>query len=112
MSDAYKKASWMWLLAEGGVPSYYGGYENHGRKYDQFCHVRGCGLDLADSTDVSTGFEGEFAGTFTDHDSQVEAVSGRVSCKCGEVRLLHLCIKKEFTLGEMVAKILSYDGGE
>lgn len=112
MSDAYKKASWMWLLAEGGVPSYYGGYEDNGRKYDQLCHVRGCGVDLADSTEVSTGFQDEFDNTFTDHNLQTEAVQGRVSCKCGEVKRLEICIKKEFTMGEMIAKILSYDGSE
>lgn len=111
-SDAYKLASWKWLMAEGGVPHYYGGYKTHGRSYDNFVHVRGCGIDVSKSSDISTGFEDEFDNTFTEHNLQVEAVKGYVTCKCGEVQSLELCIKREFTMGEMIEKVLSYDGNE
>lgn len=117
----YREAIWKTLIKHGGVPSYYGGYddaktielrahlgldvskdiEEWSNSFRDRLEYGECEIDFALTEDPRTQSINEFAGTFASEDYRVEVVQGLMWCKCGEYRYREVAIRDK-TLGHLI----------
>lgn len=100
----YKEAIWNWLLRNGGVWSFYGGYADHeGRTTRE--HLAGCRIDWKKTTEPRMESKREFNGTFTEEDLYVDAVYGELFCRCGEIHRQEWACREK-TLGQIIWEVV------
>lgn len=101
----YREAAWKWMLANGGIWSFYGWYYD-GESDRMRAHLEGCGIDWGNTTEPRMESKREFAGTFAEEDSYVEVVIGELFCRCGEIRHQEWSVRDR-TLGQIIWEVVN-----
>lgn len=101
----YADAIMGWFVKNGGVPSYYGGFDGN-TAYVRKHLIEDCAVDLSITELPEPREFSEFAGTFTSHNGRVAGVASSITCKCGKIDKVEWAIKQEISLGEMIFQVV------
>ena len=107
VTDSYRRDMWAWMFLHGGVQDRYGdAFEvDTIRTRDTLAHMIECSLDghvKSPKVDFATSWGGTFG-----EDSHVEAITGTLTCACGQVRHQGWVAPKDITLSEIIYAVVN-----
>ena len=114
----YREAVWNWLLKNGGIPGFYGGFEDTASEM-VLQHLQNCSLDYDKCDDPHLQQFQEFNGTFESAPYFVDLMLGTLHCKCGWIKSENLSwricewdggvkwgLRSAMTIGEMIFQVV------